>query len=272
MFKKGDLKAAEITFLFDGGAYSDKAIDISRAAATDCTGPYHIENVWCDSLCVYTNHPYATAYRSFGHTELSFAIERTMDELAKRLNMDPLEFRLINALLPGHTTPTQTLLTPSNIGNFPECILRLRKIMNWDNEPQFVKEGQTIRAKGISGFLKTSNIDTNAGSGAIITFNSDGSVNLSTGVVEIGTGTKTVLAQIVAERLNMDVDLIHVIMEVNTQNTPEHWKTVASIGTFMAGRAVWAAAEDAKRQLFEIASCVLRRSPEDLGISQGRVF
>ena len=83
--KAGRLTAAEITYLFDGGAYSDRAVIISRAAAVDCTGPYNIENVWCDSLCLYTNHPYAAAFRGFGHAELTFPIERTMDMLANKL-------------------------------------------------------------------------------------------------------------------------------------------------------------------------------------------
>ncbi len=96
-----------ILFLFDGGAYSDKAIDVSRAAAVDCTGPYHIENVWCDSLCVYTNHPYATPFRGFGHSEQAFAIERAIDLLAEKLGMDKWELRRKNAIRPGHTTPTQ---------------------------------------------------------------------------------------------------------------------------------------------------------------------
>lgn len=69
------------------------------------------------------------------------------------------------------------------------------------------------------------------------------------GLVEIGTGTKTVLAQILAEKMKMKVERIHVRMTVDTQTEPEHWKTVASRGTLMAGRAVMAAADDAIRQL-----------------------
>ena len=92
------------------------------------------------------------------------------------------------------------------------------------------------------------------------------------GVVEIGTGTKTVLAQILAERLKMDVNKIHVRMEVDTQTTPEHWKTVASRGTFMGGRAVLKAASDIIRQLKEIAACVLRAPIEDLEVADSRVF
>ncbi|MGG3470701.1 xanthine dehydrogenase family protein molybdopterin-binding subunit [Neobacillus pocheonensis] len=270
--ENGKIKAAEIQYLWDGGAYSDKAIDVTRSGAVDCTGPYNIENVWCDSYCMYTNHPYASPFRGFSHAELSFVIERTMDLLAQKLNMDPLELRYINAIRPGNTTPTRVRLNKSNVGNLQKCIVKVRELINWDEGPIKEIDERFIKVKGVSCSWKTSTIDTNAPSGAIITFNHDGSLNLMTGVIEIGTGTKTVLAQILAERLKMDVDNIHVRMEVDTQTMPEHFKTVASRGTFMAGRAVLNAAEDVINQLKEVASCVLRASKEDLEIANSRVF
>ncbi|MGG3805847.1 xanthine dehydrogenase family protein molybdopterin-binding subunit [Metabacillus fastidiosus] len=270
--KDGILKAAEIVYLFDGGAYSDKAIDVTRAGAVDCTGPYRLDNIYCDSLCMYTNHPYASPFRGFGHSEVLFAFERTMDILARKLNMDPLELRNKNAILPGDTTPTQVLLNSSNVGNLRKCILKLRELMNWEEGELIDLGNNKLRAKGISCIWKTSTIDTNASSGAILTFNRDGSVNLMSGVVEIGTGTKTILAQILAEKLKMDIKDVHVQMEVNTQNTPDHWKTVASRGTFMAGRAVLEAADDVIKQLKHIAACVLRTSADDLEVGGGKVF
>ena len=79
----------------------------------------------------------------------------------------------------------------------------------------------------------------------MLLFNPDGSVNILSGIVEIGMGTKTILAQLLAEKLKMDINKIHVQMEVNTQTTPEHYKTAASRGTLMAGRALLKAADDA---------------------------
>ncbi|MDF9761520.1 CO/xanthine dehydrogenase Mo-binding subunit [Peribacillus simplex] len=270
--KSGLLKIAELTYLWDGGAYADKATDLSRAGAVDCTGPYNIENIWCDSLCMYTNHPYASPYRGFAHTEVLFAFERAMDSLSKKLGMDPLELREMNAILPGNSTPTQVKLNSSTVGNLPKCIQVLKKKMNWE-EGQLVKiNDKIIRAKGIACIWKTSTIDTNAGSGVILTFNPDGSVNLISGVVEIGTGTKTILAQIVSDKLNVSIDRVNVQMKVNTQNTPEHWKTVASRGTLMAGRAAIQAAEDALLQIKKLASCVLRAPIEDIVLGKERVF
>jgi CO/xanthine dehydrogenase Mo-binding subunit len=270
--KRGQLKVAEITYLFDGGAYSDRAVIISKAAGVDCTGPYRIDNVWCDSLCVYTNHPYATAFRGFGHSELTFVMERTIDLLANKLDMDPLELRLRNAIVPGDTTPTQTKLNNSNLGNLPMCIQRVSELINWQEGERIEISNNKVRAKGISCFWKNSNSPTNAEAGVILTFNIDGSINLICGVVELGQGTKTALAQILAERMKMNVYDIYVMMEVNTQTAPDHWKTAASKSVFMVGRAVINAAEDATQQLFKTASIVLRCSPDDLDIGGGRVF
>ncbi|KAB2331569.1 xanthine dehydrogenase family protein molybdopterin-binding subunit [Cytobacillus depressus] len=268
----GKIKVMEIGYWWDGGAYSDKAVDVTRSGVVDCTGPYNVDNVWCDSYCMYTNHPYATAFRGFSHSELSFAIERTMDLLAKKIEMDPLELRYINAIMPGNTTPTRVLLNKSNVGDLQKCIGKLREIFKWDEGPIKQINERFIRVKGISCSWKTSTIDPDAPSGAILTFNRDGSINLMSGVVEIGTGTKTILAQILAERLKMDINKIHVRMEVDTQTTPEHWKTVASRGTFMGGRAVLEAADDVIRQLKEITACVLRAPIEDLEVANSRIF
>lgn len=270
--RNGKIKVMEIRYLWDGGAYSDKAIDVTRSGAVDCTGPYDVENVWCDSYCMYTNHPYAAPFRGFSHSELTFVIERTMDLLAQKLQMDPLELRYMNAIRPGDTTPTRVQLNKSNLGNLPQCIERLRELIKWDEGQIEEISERFVRVKAVSCSWKTSTIDANAPSGAIITFNRDGSVNLMTGVIEIGTGTKTVLAQILAERLKMDVDQVHVRMVVDTQTTPEHFKTVASRGTFMSGRATLNAAEDVIKQIKEVASCVLRAPKEDLEVANSRVF
>ncbi|MGJ7909758.1 xanthine dehydrogenase family protein molybdopterin-binding subunit [Neobacillus sp. LXY-1] len=270
--RNGYIKAMNIQYLWDGGAYSDKAIDVTRSGAVDCTGPYKVDNLWCDSYCMYTNHPYPAPFRGFSHSEISFVIERMMDLLAQKLNMDPLELRFRNAILPGDTTPTRVKLNRSNLGDLRMCIEKVRDLMEWEKGQVYEINERYVRVKGVSCSWKTSTIDPNAPSGVILTFNRDGSINLMSGVIEIGTGTKTVLAQILAERLKMDINEIHVRMEVDTQTTPEHWKTVASRGTYMAGRALLEAAEDVIRQLKEVAACVMRVPKDDLEIANSRVY
>lgn len=269
--RDGILKAAEITYLVDTGAYSDMGVGITKSIGEDCTGPYRIENVHCDSLCVYTNHPYTTSFRGFGHAEYTFAIERAMDLLANKLNMDPFELRLRNAIAPGDTNPTQVELTESKIGNLKKCLSELRKVIHWDEGQRIDTGNNKVRAKGIGCFWKTPSTPTDAVSSAVVAFNPDGSINLNVGSVELGTGTKTILAQILAERLKMDANNIHVAMDVNTELTPVHWKTVASMTTYMAGRAVLEAADDAIKQLINIAAVALRYPPSDLYVTNGRV-
>lgn len=264
--------AGQYTYLIEAGAYSDQAAGITRAAALDCTGPYHIPNVWCDSYCMYTNHSYATSFRGYGHPELTFAIERAMDQFAEKLKMDPIEFRLLNVIKPGHTTPTQSVLTANNIGDAAQCLSRAKELIGWDGRKTAKSENGLVRAKGVSLFWKTSTTSTNAQAGAILKFEADGTVNLSCAAVELGQGTKTILAQIAAERLKMKMSAIHVTMEVNTQYTPHQWRTVASSSTFLAGNAVLAAADDAIRQLKKIGAVALQCAEEDLDVGNGRVY
>ncbi|TQS74464.1 xanthine dehydrogenase family protein molybdopterin-binding subunit [Ornithinibacillus gellani] len=268
----GTLTAAHYEFLFDGGAYSDMGAGMSKAAAVDCTGPYKLEHVSCDSYCMYTNHPYATSFRGFGHPELTFVMERMMDLLAKKLNLDPIQLRLNNLIKPGDTTPTQVHLNASNIGDVRACLQQVKKSIQWDEGQRTKTTDGKIRTKGVAAFWKTSSTPSNATAGVLLTFNTDGSVNLNCAAVEIGQGTKTVLAQILAEKLQLDMNKIHVTIEVNTMYDPHQWKTVASSTTYLAGRAVIAAADDAIRQLLQIGSVALKCLPDDLAVGNGRIY
>ncbi|NEU31014.1 xanthine dehydrogenase family protein molybdopterin-binding subunit [bacterium LRH843] len=270
--KDGKLIAGQYTYLIDSGAYTDQAAGITRAMALDCTGPYHIENVWCDSYCMYTNHPFATSFRGYGHPELTFAVERTIDQLAKKLNIDPIELRLKNAIKPGCTSPTQTVINANNIGDTVKCIERAKELIKWDEGQRHEMGDEKVRAKGITFFWKTSTTATNAQAGVILTFEADGSVNLNCAAIELGQGTKTILAQILAEKLGLGMDKIHVTMELNTMYDPHQWRTVASSTTFLAGRAVMSAADDAISQLKKIAAIALQCSEEDLDVGGGRVY
>jgi CO/xanthine dehydrogenase Mo-binding subunit len=270
--RDGKLTAAEITFWFDTGGYTDQGAVVTKAAAVDCTGPYRIDNVWCDALCVYTNHPYAASFRGFGHPEAHFCIERTMDLLAKKLQMDPLELRLRNAIKPGDTTPTQAPLNRSNVGDLAQCMVKLKGLIQWDEGQRIAVDRYKVRAKGMACVWKTSSAAIDTGSGAMITFNHDGTLNLSVGAVELGQGNRTIMTQILAERMNVPINQVHIKMDVDTQITPEHWKTVASSSTMMVGRAVLDAAEDVIAQLKQNASLALKWPPEKLEVGRGKVY
>ncbi len=268
----GTLLGADIEFLFDSGGYADYAVNVSRAAAISCTGPYHIPAVKADSLCVYTNHPFATAFRGFGHIELSFATERAMDLLAERLQMDPATLRLKNAIREGDLTPTGAPMD-ENTGDLPACLAKVRERLEWDFQPhRVVLPDGKIRAKGISCFWKAPAIPTFTDAGAVLYFAEDGSATLATGVIEIGQGAHEGLRMLVAEALQTDLDHVRVTRHVDTNRSPHDWATAASRSLFMAGRAALDAVADAVAQIKNIAAVPLHCPAEDLEVTGNRVF
>jgi CO/xanthine dehydrogenase Mo-binding subunit len=268
---KHQFSAMSLDYHFNSGAYADYAVNVSRAAAISCTGPYNVANVRCDSLCVYTNMPFATAYRGFGHIEMGFAIERAIDEMADKLDIDPCELRRINGIRAGHKTPVGSKMNDST-GDIITCFSEVEEMLGGPiGQIEKVNE-HTIRSKGMAGLWKAPAMPTNTDAGAILTFNADGSVNINTGIVEIGQGTKTGLAQIASEVLDIPINKIHVEWKVNTRTSPSDWATAASRGLFMAGIAVYEACIDAIKQMKEVSAMVLKVPARDLVVKNERIY
>lgn len=270
--ENGLIQAADLTYQLDCGAYTDISPYMTKAIAMDCTGPYHIENLLCDAICVYTNHTYVTSFRGFSHETFTFCIERVLDILARECSLDPLAFRIRNAIHPGNLTPSQVKCTASLIGDLTQCLNNIKELAEWDGGNAVPIKNNTVRAKGVACFWKTTNPPTNAISGAFITFNPDGSVNLHTGIVEMGSNGQTHLAQMLAEKLKIDADQVHVVIPVDTRTAPEHWKTVASMTEYMAGHAVMRAADDLLDQLRRNGSQAFGCSADEIEVEQGHVF
>jgi CO/xanthine dehydrogenase Mo-binding subunit len=270
--KSGKLQALHADFFIDSGAYTDTAPVMTRAAAANCSGAYDIPHIQCDSVCVYTNHVYTTSFRGFGHGVSTFVIERTMEKLAEKLNMDPAEIRQLNAIKQGGYTPTQAKATLSNTGNLDACISRVKQLAEWDNGVVTQAGRNLVRAKGMACFSKTSSSPTDASSSAVVMFCSDGSVSLNCSVIECGPGMTTALPKILAESLKMDTSKVVMNMSVCTHSHPQHWKTVASMSTYMAGNAIILAANDAIKQLKANAALALRCTPEDIVIEKETAY
>ena len=268
--KEGKIVAEQMKYVYDAGAYADYGVNIGRAAGYSCTGPYEVPNIHCDSMTVYTNHPYGTAYRGFGHLEFLWAIERQMDLIAKKIGLDPVEIRLRNALHAGSITATGEKLR-EDTGRVDECIREAAEKIGWGKVGEVAENGK-FHGIGIAALWKAPAMPPNAGSSAIIKFNEDGSANLAVGVTELGQGTTTSLAQMAAEELGMSIEKIKVVVERITDLTPYSWQTVASRNLFMEGRAVICAAQDARNQIIEMASQALRVAKEDLVLENGMVF
>ncbi len=273
--KDGRLTALEITYLWDAGAYADYGVNIGRAAAYAGAGPYVVPNCKLDSLVVYTNKVFGTAYRGFGHLEVMWGVERNMDMVAHALGLDPVEFRRTNLLRPGETTITGELFTPGH-GRPDECLRLVAEGIGWDpraRATQPVKPGSgVVRAKGIAMLHKAPAMPTFTSSSATILFNGDGSANVLVSGVDYGQGTYTTFAQIAADELRIPLEKVHVPWDCDTDYTPYDWQTVASRLTVMGGNAIIAAAKECLDQIRATAGTVLHAPPGMIECGNGKVW
>jgi CO/xanthine dehydrogenase Mo-binding subunit len=274
--KDGKIIAEEAEYLWDGGAYADYGVNISRAGATTGCGPYHIENVSVDSVTVYTNRVFGTAYRGFGHPEVFFAIERQRDLLAEALGMDPTQLRLKNLLVAGDETITGELIT-ENTGRVGDCLEKVAEELNVskpysDKEKAAFAASGKYRGKAAVVLQKAPAMPTWSASSAIIHMNEDGSVRITVGGVDYGQGTYTVLQQIVAERLHLPIEKVHITPTLNTSITPYDWQTVASRMTVLCGAAVCDACDDLLDQIITMGSIVLRAAKHEVALGDECVY
>ena len=263
--KDGRLTAVEMETVWDAGAYTDGGISVaSLAGGAGAPGPYRVPNLKIDSYLVYTNKPNPTALRGMGMQQIAWAVESQMDMLAEKLGMDPVEFRLKNAFEEGDRSATGEILDSVSV---KECIAKVAEALEWGKGPKLPNRG-----KAICTWHKFSAPGTT--SSAVVKVNGDGSVILLTGATEIGQGSNTVLAQIVAEELGISVDDISVTSG-DTDATPFDHGTFSSRVTHHTGNAVRSAALDAKRQILEIAAQMLQPmeiTPQALELKDHRVF
>ena len=268
----GRITAETIEYLWDGGAYADYGVNIGRAAAYSGAGPYEIDNIRIDSYTVYTNHPFGTAYRGFGHVELFWAVERQMDMAARAIGMDAVEFRTKNLLRPGAETITGEKVT-ENTGNVVLCLESVARDIGWTTrkDARAAEDGK-IRARGVAVLHKAPAMPPNTAIAAVLKFNEDTTVDLMVSGVDFGQGTATALSQMAADTLRVPLEKIHFIWSKDTDRMPYDWQTVASRFTFMGGNAVVRAARDCLDQLKAMASEALQVPVADLDAGDEKVF
>jgi CO/xanthine dehydrogenase Mo-binding subunit len=244
--RDGTITALEHTLYWDAGAYVEYGANVVNAAGISATGPYRIDNVHLDSLCIYTNLPPGGPYRGFGYSEFTFGLESHMTRIAHAIGMDPVEFRRRNAIAPGDALPYGAKMNPSGLA---EAIDRAAAAIDWGvDEPA---PAANVRVgKGFATFWKAPAMPPNAGSAAFLKFNEDGSINVTVSGMEIGQGYLTAMAQIAGEVLGVPPAKIRVETPDTDRNAYE-WQTVASHVTWGCGNAVMAAAEQARDQIFD---------------------
>jgi CO/xanthine dehydrogenase Mo-binding subunit/aerobic-type carbon monoxide dehydrogenase small subunit (CoxS/CutS family) len=273
--RDGRITALEITYLWDAGAYADYGVNIGRAAAYSGAGPYVVPNCKLDSFVVYTNKPFGTAYRGFGHLELHWGVERNMDLVAREMGLDPYEFRRKNLLRVGETTITGERFTEGH-GRPDECLRLVAEAIGWDPKERAaapVAPGTgKVRGRGLAVLHKAPAMPTFTSCSAVINFNGDGSANVLVSGVDYGQGTYTTLAQVAADELKIPVEKVRIPWESDTDYTPYDWQTVASRLTVMGGNAVIEAARDCLKQIKAVASEVLRAPVEQIECADGKAW
>jgi CO/xanthine dehydrogenase Mo-binding subunit len=262
----GRITALEYKMIWDGGAYTEYGVNIIRSAGYNSTGTYDIPNVKTDSYCVYTNNSIGGPVRGFGMCEMQWGIERQIEYIAKELNMDPLEVRLINGMRRGSTTATGQVIHDVD---YERCLKTVADQIKWGSKSE--NRVGKLRGKGIAGLVKCPAQPSNAASSAIIRINEDGSAHVMIGATEMGQGMLTAMSQIASEALQIPVDKIDIKVP-DTDFTPYEWQSVGSRITYTCGTSVKRAAEDALQQIYFIAAHLLEVPAEDLSFDGKKVF
>ena len=233
----GNITAREARSIFDVGAYLGAG---PNAGVGHALGPYNIPNFRLRSYGIYTNKIYVGSYRASGVADMTFAIESHMDSIAHKLGLDPLEFRIKNAIKEGDVGVSGAKL-PRN--GLMETIMAVKERLDL---PRKLEEG-----RGVGIAL----CEWRSGSGpstASISVNEDGTISLLTGSVDI-SGSDTSLAQIAAESLGLRMEDV-IVAKRDTDMAPFTGPSGGSRIVYSQGKAVQMAAEDARQKLFALAA------------------
>jgi len=271
----GRIVAQQMTMYWDAGAYADYAVNVTRASGYSAAGPYDIPNAWLDAYTIYTNKPYGTAYRGFGHVEFFWGLERHMELVADAIGMDGLEFRRINLLRPGSLTLTGEVITDHS-GDIRKCLDAAAAAIGYgsltDEEREYEHRTGHKIGKGVATLHKAPAMPPFTGTATVAKMNSDGTVLINLSLTEIGQGSVTALAQIAAERLRFPIEKVKVTVEKDTDRDPYDWQTVASKGLILSGNATLLACDDLLAKAYADAAQVLRAEVIDLDHDDEKVF
>ncbi len=257
----GDLVAATADVLYDTGAYADVGPRITGKSGMVVTGPYRIPNVDVRSRCVYTNKPSAGPFRGFGVPQLTWSHESLVDEVARARGEDPYTYRRRNLLREGDVAPVGTTI---HSADFVGCLDAVAEAIGW-SDPLQRGDGRWRRGRGIAVGMKAVLTPTIAN--AVLQLNQDGSASLMISTVEMGQGSSTVMAQIVAEVLGIDSHRVHVVA-ADTDVTPYDTITAGSRSTYHTGNAVRMVAEQMRAQVLRLASEQLDIPAEHLELTE----
>ncbi len=262
--RAGRLLAGQARVVLDGGAIANLGPQIAGACAKLLFEPYQFEHILAEAYRVYTNKVGCAPMRAPGGPQASWAMEQALDTVAERLGIDPLDLRQRNAIHDYEESHTGQKF--GRLG-LRETLLQAGVVSDWGRRPAKLGNG-THRGRGIAaGMWHTGG----GAAGCQVKVQQDGTIQVSAGSIDIGQGSTTILAQIVAEELGVRVEDISMVT-ADTDTTPFDSISAGSSVSFRMGNAAKRAAADAKQQLLRLASEKLEANADDLEARDRFIF
>lgn len=267
--RDGTIMAQQIKVIDDTGAYRGSGPVVVFLAHAFNVPIYRVPNIKYDGYAVYTNNPVKGPQRAHGAPQIRFAMDSQLDMIAEDLGLDPVEMMLKNARHKGDVLPNGDVLESCGLS---QCIERVAKESGWESKRRQPGTGRVRRGVGISVCSMFSGAPFYPfASAAALKLHDDGGVTLFTGASEMGQGAETTMAQIAAEDLGICLDDVRVVSG-DTELTPIDLGNFLSGGALVTGNAVRMAAEEAKKQLFEVVSDILNVPPSELVAKDKRIY
>jgi CO/xanthine dehydrogenase Mo-binding subunit len=270
----GTLRAAQTEYLTDSGAYASMTPLASWRASMHLAGCYRYEAATVDTQAVYTNNGYSGAFRGFGNTQAAAASEIAIDELAAKIGMDPIDFRLKNCLVTGDYAFTGNRLLDQEVG-LTKCLQWVRQASNWQEKRKTLSANQSAdvaRGVGVACYFHGTGL---GGEGLdyarmTLTIERDHSFTLQAGLTDYGQGSRTVFTIIAAETLGVEPSRIHM-PRPDTDTALESGPTVASRASIVGGNAARVASQKILQKLELAAGDLLACNTNQL-IRHGEYF
>ena len=264
--REGILTGKDVKIVGAAGARLVYSQVIVSTACYRVDSLYRFKNVRAKGYTVYTNTVPTACFRGFGNSQSTFVLESAMDELAVRLNIDPVELRIKNAIGPNETSVHGWKIGSAGL---KDCVIKASEAANWSQ-----KTKHKVPLKGI-GLSCCNHVSGNRpfarefdGGSGMVRIGMDGRITVFHGESDMGQGQNTVFAQIVAERLGVTMDMIHVA-QVDTDISPFGLGSFATRGTLMGGNGLLAAAENTYEQLAEVAADLLNVTTDAIQCRKG---
>lgn len=268
---EGNFEVLDADIVIDGGAYGSFGVVTSYYNGVLLQAPYKLENFGFRTRRVYTNKPQSGAMRGHGAVNSRFAVETIIDRLADKIDVDPCEMRIKNFLDSDTLTVGQYRITSNGS---EESLKAVMKQSDWKNKFRKMPEGHGYGvACGffISGSALPIHWNKYPQSVVHLKVDMDGRVLITSGASDIGQGSDTMLAIIVAEVLGLSMDNIFVVA-ADTLLTPIDLGSYSSRVTFMAGNAAKMAAENLKENILSAISGESNVEKNELNLTKERVF